>query len=141
MAKALYVIFGFLFMSLGIAGMFLPLLPTTGPLLLAAWLFSKGSSRWRSWLIEHPVLGKYIYNYIKYKGTTSKIKIRAIITLWITLGISGILLFPRLWPMLILLGVGVGVTWHLLSLRTLSDEELRKHKRETMAESQEKQGG
>ncbi|MGC8864596.1 MAG: YbaN family protein [Bacteroidales bacterium] len=134
--RVFFIVLGFFFVGLGIAGIFLPLIPTTGPLLLAAWFFTKGSPRWRTWLLHHPILGKYIHNYLKYRGTTRKVKIRAIATLWITLGVSGVLLYPRLWPLLILLGVGVGVTWHLLSLRTLSEEEIRQMQAETSPASE-----
>ncbi|MDK2908832.1 MAG: uncharacterized protein PWR20_399 [Bacteroidales bacterium] len=123
--RLVYVVMGFLFVGLGVAGIFLPLIPTTGPLLLAAWLFSKGSPRWRTWLLNHPLLGRYIHNYLKYRGTTRKVKVRAILTLWITLFISGIWVYPKTWPMFILLAVGIGVTWHLLSLRTLKPEEMQ----------------
>lgn len=140
MLKSLFLILGFLFVGLGVAGIFLPLIPTTGPLLLAAWLFAKGSPRWRTWLLNHRVLGKYIHNYLRYRGTTRKVKIRAITTLWITLGISGTFLYPRLWPLLILLGVGVGVSWHLLSLRTLTKEELQQLKDETSVALQKIEG-
>lgn len=138
MARTFFLILGFFFVGLGVAGIFLPLIPTTGPLLLAAWLFAKGSPRWRTWLLQHPVLGKYIHNYLKYRGITRAVKIRAIATLWITLGVSGIFLYPRLWPLLILLGVGIGVSWHLLSLRTLTKEELRDQERENFSASPEK---
>jgi len=123
--RVLFIVLGFVFVGLGVAGIFLPLIPTTGPLLLAAWFFSKGSPRWRMWLLHHPVLGRYIHNYLTYRGTTRKVKIRAVVTLWLTLLISGLLLYPRFWPLLVLLAVGVGVTWHLLSLRTLTPEEMQ----------------
>lgn len=136
--RVVLIALGFLFVGLGVAGIFLPVVPTTGPLMLAAWLFAKGSPRWRTWLLQHPVFGKYIHSYLKYRGATRTVKIRAITTLWITLGISGIFLYPRLWPLLILLGVGIGVSWHLLSLRTLTEEELRDQERESFSASPEK---
>jgi hypothetical protein len=120
--KTIYIVLGFASLGLGIAGIFLPLVPTTPLLLLAAWLFTRGSVRYRDWLLNHPVLGPYIHNYTRYHGITRKAKIRTITVLWATLGLSGYLLWPTVWVLILLLAVGIGVSWHLISLRTIRGE-------------------
>ncbi len=57
MRRALFFAAGWLFVVIGIIGIFLPLLPTTPFLLLAAWCFSKSSKRFHRWLLNHPRLG------------------------------------------------------------------------------------
>ncbi len=57
MKKALYMSLGFLFIILAILGVFLPLLPTTPFIILAAFLFSKSSDRWHQWLLSNRVFG------------------------------------------------------------------------------------
>jgi uncharacterized membrane protein YbaN (DUF454 family) len=44
----------------GTAGIFLPLLPTTPFLLVAAWAASRSSPELHRWLHEHPHLGSYL---------------------------------------------------------------------------------
>jgi uncharacterized protein len=48
---------GHVFLVVGVIGVFVPLLPTTPFLLLAAWCYSKGSEAFESWLINHKYLG------------------------------------------------------------------------------------
>ena len=48
---------GMISLSLGLAGIPLPLLPTTPFLILAAFCFSRGSARLHDWLVGHPRLG------------------------------------------------------------------------------------
>ncbi len=57
MKKTLYLLFGHLFLIIGIIGVFLPVLPTTPFLLLSAFLYSKSSPKIHNWIINHKVLG------------------------------------------------------------------------------------
>jgi len=76
MGKRLLIWLGFLMVGLGVAGIFLPLLPTTPFLLLAAYFFGRGSSRWHAWLLRHRHLGPYIHSFRSRRGLTTPQKIR-----------------------------------------------------------------
>lgn len=59
----LMILLGWLALSIGLIGIFVPLLPTTPFVLLAAFLFSKGSERLHRWLREHPRFGRYVRDW------------------------------------------------------------------------------
>jgi uncharacterized membrane protein YbaN (DUF454 family) len=54
---------GLLALATGIVGVFLPLLPTTPFVLLAAFCFSRGSTRLEAWLLGHPRFGPLIADW------------------------------------------------------------------------------
>jgi uncharacterized membrane protein YbaN (DUF454 family) len=64
---AIYKAFGFLFIGLGIIGIFLPLLPTTPFILLAAGCFAKSSPRWHRWLLTNRTFGPMIKNWEEHQ--------------------------------------------------------------------------
>jgi len=119
MSRRLLIIAGIFFVGLGVIGIFLTVLPTTAFLLLAASCFVRSSDRFYNWLINNRYLGKYIKNYREGKGVPVRTKVLGISLLWLTIGYS-VLFVVRSNPVrIILILVAVGVTAHILSLRTL----------------------
>ena len=123
--KYVYITMGALSLILGIAGVFLPVLPTTPFLLLASFFYLRSSERMYNWLMNHKIFGAYIYSYLTYKAIPKKTKVGTMIFLWSTL-IFSMILVSSLHIRIFLLAVGVAVTAHLLMLKTLSHEDLKK---------------
>ena len=129
--KVLLIVCGTMSLIIGTIGIVLPLLPTTPFLLLSAYCYVRSSKRLYEWLIHHKVFGIYIYSYITYRAIDLKTKIGAISLLWITLTIS-ILIMQIPYVTLLLFIVGIGVTTHLLMLKTLSKNEMHEKRRKTV---------
>ena len=109
---------GSLSLGLGVLGIFLPLLPTTPFLLLAAACYARSSERLNRWLLGHPTLGKFIEDYRSGRGMPLRAKIVALVLLWGTITASAVFAVSVLWARLLLAAVAVGVTVHLLAIRT-----------------------
>jgi uncharacterized membrane protein YbaN (DUF454 family) len=109
---------GTFFVIIGFIGIFLPLLPTTPFLLLAAACYARGSKKFYNWLITNKWFGEYIKNYREKKGIPIKTKVFAILVLWITISYS-IFILDILLIRIILIIVLAGVTFHLLTIKTL----------------------
>ena len=86
--RLLLVIAGTVFLGLGIIGIFVPVLPTTPFLLLAAACYARSSQRLYGWLLNNRWFGKYISNYLQGRGIPLRIKISATCVLWLTIGVS-----------------------------------------------------
>jgi uncharacterized protein len=65
---------GFLNVALGVAGAFLPVMPTTGFLIMAAFCFAKGSPRLHAWLMNHPRFGPPLQDWQQYGAISRKAK-------------------------------------------------------------------
>lgn len=100
-------------MALGTIGIFVPLMPTTVFLLMAAFFYSRSSDRFHNWLLNNRLFGEYIRNYREGRGMTARHKARAIVVLWVTIGVSMWLVEP-IAVRVVLLSVASGVSVFLL---------------------------
>ena len=116
--KALLIFAGTMFVALGVLGVFLPLMPTTVFLLLAAYCYSRSSERFHTWLLNNRLLGKYISDYKSGRGISVRQKATTLIFLWMSIGLSIWLLGGGFWSTLFLAAVAVGVSVHILWIKT-----------------------
>ena len=92
MKRFVLLALGWLCVGLGIIGVFLPLLPTTPFILLAAYLFAGQSAKCERWLTSTKVYKRYALPYQKERGLTFKRKLELICLVYSLLLLSGILI-------------------------------------------------
>lgn len=85
--KYIFIVLGFLFLGIGIVGIYMPLLPATPFLLLATACFAKGSEKFHKWFTSTKIYKNNIEPIKDNKGLTmkKKIKILAMITFFIAI--------------------------------------------------------
>jgi len=81
-----YRVLGVLCTGLGIAGIFLPLVPATDFFLLALWFFARSSQKLHDWLINHRVFGKYVHDLWVRGGMTRRSKLWSIAAMSVAIG-------------------------------------------------------
>jgi uncharacterized membrane protein YbaN (DUF454 family) len=79
---------GVFFLGLAFIGIVIPLIPTVGPVLLAAYFFSKSSSRFDQWLLENRLFGGIVRDWRAGLGFTIRAKSIAIGAIILTFTIS-----------------------------------------------------
>lgn len=95
--RPLYFVFGIILVALGVIGIFVPLMPTTIFLILAAWCFARSSRRAEAWLLQHRLFGPIIETWRREQAIARRPKIVAVCGM-----AAGFLIFliaarPALW--------------------------------------------
>jgi uncharacterized protein len=104
---------------LGIIGIFLPLLPTTPFVLLAAFCFARGSPRWERWLLGHPRFGRYVREWREHRAVPLRAKQLATVMMIASSALAWWSLAPSPWrwaPGVLCIVVGLWL-WRLPTLR------------------------
>ncbi len=114
----MYLVLGSLLVGVGILGIILPLLPSTVFFLMAAGCYGKGSPAAYRWLTTNRWFGQELREYREDRGATLRSKVLSIATLWVGIGISE-LLIDNIWIRIALVVVALGVTAHLVMLKTI----------------------
>ncbi len=114
--RLLLISFGLISVGFGIVGAFIPVLPTTPFLLLAAACFARSSARLHRWLHENRLFGRYLRDYREGRGLPLGHVIVTLTLLWGGIGYSAFSVVPadQLWLRLVLLAIAVAVTVHIL---------------------------
>jgi len=119
--RILYLLLGWFSLISGIIGIFLPLLPTTPFVLLAAWCFSKSSKRFHTWLLNHKFFGPIVHDWQSSDGIPRRARNRAILFMWIGMSIS-MFVVSRFWATIGLLIIGLCVMTYLLRMPVRSED-------------------
>jgi len=108
--RVLLLVVGSVSVALGVLGIFLPVLPTTPFLLLAAACFARASERFYLWLLRNPAFGPTIREWRRHRSIPYRTKVVALALMTITIGLSIVLLarYPLVQLALAAVGVGVG---------------------------------
>ena len=114
--RGLLFVCGTLCVVLGVVGIFLPLMPTTVFLLMAAACYARSSEHFYRRLVEHRWLGPYIH---QRRGLTTRQKETILAVLWVGLAVSMIWSVEATWIRAILALIGIGVTAHVARLPAL----------------------
>jgi uncharacterized membrane protein YbaN (DUF454 family) len=76
--RGVFLALGIAFVALGFIGAFLPVLPTTPFLILAAACFARSSPRLENWLLEHPRFGPLLRGWRERGAIPVKAKMLAL---------------------------------------------------------------
>ncbi len=117
--KILLAILGCAAFGLGVIGVFVPVLPTTPFLLLAAALWLRSSERLHRWLLNHRYMGEYIRNVSENRAMPLRAKAVTLLLLWASILYCLLALPLEWWARMMLVAVLAGVTWHIMSFKTL----------------------
>ena len=118
--KTLLAALGAFALALGVIGIFVPLLPTTPFLLLAAALWVRSSPRLYGWLLSHRRLGGYIRDFREKRAIPLRAKVLSLGLMWASM-LYCVFAVVDAWPwaQASLLAVPASITWHILSFATL----------------------
>jgi uncharacterized membrane protein YbaN (DUF454 family) len=91
--RLVFAFLGATFLVVGVVGIFLPLLPTTPFLLLAAACFARASRRLHHWLLNHVVLGPVVLEWREHRAIPLRVKRAALLFMAASMTVSMIFFF------------------------------------------------
>ena len=86
--RTTFILLGHTSIAVGFVGIFVPLLPTTPFVLLAAVCYSRGSDRFNTWLHEHQRFGPMIHSWREHRAISPRAKVAAVITVIVSITFS-----------------------------------------------------
>jgi uncharacterized membrane protein YbaN (DUF454 family) len=95
--RPLYFVAGLILVPVGIAGYFLPVMPGTIWLILAAACFARSSPQFEAWLVNHPKFGPSVVAWRRYGAIPRRIKVIAIAMMAVSFVVVAVSHPPALW--------------------------------------------
>lgn len=110
--RAVLLVAGTLCLLLGLIGIFLPVLPTTPFVLLAAACYARASKRFHDRLLANRTFGPMIHEWEQHRSIPYRTKLTAIALMSVTLATSIVLFVEQTWLKVVLACIGLIVaTW------------------------------
>ena len=100
---------GTIALGVGLLGIFLPLLPTTPFVLLAAACYARGSERFHQWLLANRTFGPMVYEWEQHRSLPYRTKVMAIVLMSTTMAISIVFFVRPAWLKVVLALFGIGL--------------------------------
>jgi uncharacterized membrane protein YbaN (DUF454 family) len=96
MPRFLYLALAYLCLGLGFIGIFVPGLPTTPFVLVAAWAAARGSARLHRWLHDRPLFGPMVRDWQAHGAVSRRAKWVSTLTM-LACSVIFFLTSPRWW--------------------------------------------
>ena len=112
--RPIYFVLGIVFLGIGIVGAFVPLIPSTGPLLLSAYLLARSSNRVHSWLMNHPRWGRFISDFYEGRGIPLRTKVVAVSAMLLSFGYTIGWVLPHPIARGIVGAIAIWAIWYVL---------------------------
>lgn len=106
LVRSLYLAAGFAALILAVAGIVLPILPTTPFVLLAAACFARSSKHFHDRLLANRVAGPIIREWVEHRSIPGRVKRWVYLLLTLSFGTS-ILMMPSVWHQAMLAVLGL----------------------------------
>lgn len=116
--RVVLLVLGFTFLGLAFIGIAIPGLPTTGPVLLAAFLFSKSSERFDNWLVTNRLFGTIVQDWRAGRGFSVRGKAIAIVAIVVSFGITTIFFVDNIYVRVTLWLLALGIATYIATRPT-----------------------
>ena len=118
MSRKLYVGLGHASVALGVAGVFLPVMPTVVFMIAAAWCYARGNPALKRKLLAHPTFGPPVRDWEEHRAISPRGKVLGIGTIIAGFAISVLWVVETTWLRVTLMALGLSLVVFLLSVRT-----------------------
>lgn len=116
--RVIYLVLGVLSLSVAFVGAFLPLIPTTGPVILAAFFFARSSERFDHWLETNALFGGIVRDWRAGVGFSVRGKTVAVAAIATTFTISILFTTDSLPVRLLLILLGLSIATFVVTRPT-----------------------
>ena len=125
-ARTVYALLGFVFLAIGIAGFYTPILPGTVNLLAAAYFFSMSSERMFRWMMTNRIFGRQLRDYRAGLGIPRTVKIAAVASIGLSVALTVTLAITNPWGRAAMVLFGLYGVWFILTRPTRETELARR---------------
>lgn len=108
LAKAVYLVIGFISLILGVIGAFLPILPTVPFILLSAYCFARGYPPLYHWLRDRSVFANSLQDWERERAISRASKRKSLLMMAVGFALA-LYAAPAVWLKIMLLLIGVSV--------------------------------